>query len=82
MCFRWCAETTPSAFRTSLGATVVRSTFVRAVSLDHGNDSLSLSGTGRGPMHLPDSSLRHTGTDAGAATLRIELWTAHHFPPL
>ncbi|MBD5654157.1 MAG: SpoIID/LytB domain-containing protein [Candidatus Eremiobacteraeota bacterium] len=38
--------TTPSAFRASLGATVIRSTFVRVASLER--DTLSLTGTGRG----------------------------------
>jgi len=40
-------ETTPSRFRASLGTSVVRSTFVRALSLVAGN-SLGVSGTGHG----------------------------------
>ena len=38
--------TTPSTFRASLGANVIRSTFVRDIAL--GRESLTLSGTGRG----------------------------------
>jgi stage II sporulation protein D len=41
-------ETTPPALRVSLGATLVRSTFVRTIALEPGNELLSLSGTGRG----------------------------------
>lgn len=41
-------ETTPSAFRASLGPSVVRSAFVRAATLQRDGTMLSLSGTGRG----------------------------------
>jgi len=40
--------TTPKALRGSLGAGLVRSTFVRTASVDAGGTSLALTGTGRG----------------------------------
>ncbi|MDQ2858390.1 MAG: SpoIID/LytB domain-containing protein [Candidatus Eremiobacteraeota bacterium] len=40
--------TTPSAFRASLGPSVVRSAFVRGAVLQRAGTSLALSGTGRG----------------------------------
>lgn len=41
-------EASPNRFRASLGTSIVRSTFVRAVALAPGGSSVSVSGTGRG----------------------------------
>ncbi|GAC1613669.1 MAG: hypothetical protein NVS4B5_01160 [Vulcanimicrobiaceae bacterium] len=41
-------ETTPTRFRASLGTSVVRSSFVRAIDLPGGRATLGVSGTGRG----------------------------------
>jgi stage II sporulation protein D len=41
-------ETTPKAFRESIGASVIRSTFVRTITLEDGGTSLAFAGTGRG----------------------------------
>jgi len=41
-------EVSPSRFRATLGTSVVRSTFVRAVSYVAGNPTIVVSGTGRG----------------------------------
>jgi stage II sporulation protein D len=70
-------ETTPAAFRASLGANVVRSTFVRSVALDRGGSSLTIAGTGRGHgVGLCQWGARVMG-DGGAAAAEI---LAFYFP--
>jgi len=41
-------ETTPAAFRTAVGPSLIRSAFVRQVAVEKGGASLALSGTGHG----------------------------------
>jgi stage II sporulation protein D len=41
-------ETTPAAFRTAVGPSLIRSAFVREVAVDAGGASLAVSGTGHG----------------------------------